>query len=192
VKTIGSIGAVATAAAVAGLGTFGTFTDSTTPVDTAIDSGIVSINLSPAENEASAPFVSGGWVPGDTIEEVLDLVNDGNSALSSVVLRLRATESSPLDSDVENGLQLVLDSCDESWVVAGAGYSCPDGEVHTFYTGPVVMEEPLVGARSLTPGGVDHLRARVALPDTADNDFKNASSELEFVFTGVQRDGADR
>ncbi|NEK60660.1 hypothetical protein GCU56_22650 [Geodermatophilus sabuli] len=189
--TIGSIAVVATAAAVAGLGTFGTFTDSTTPVGTTVGSGVVEIALSAAANRATVPFVTGGWVPGDEYQVVVDLVNTGTSPLSSMELELRATTSSLLDSDAVDGLQLVLESCDDSWDVAGAGYSCA-GDVTTFYAGPVVMDQPLIGAASLAPGGLDHLRARVLLPDEAGNGFQNASSTLEFVFTGVQRGGTDR
>ena len=47
-------------------------------------------------------------------------------------------------------------------------------------------------AATLASGGVDHLRATVTLPDSAGNDFQDVSSELELVFSGVQRDGADR
>ncbi|MCW2534192.1 MAG: hypothetical protein JWP62_3762 [Blastococcus sp.] len=45
-KVFASLGAVTAGAAVAGVGTFGTFTDSTTPIDTGVDDGLVSIDLS--------------------------------------------------------------------------------------------------------------------------------------------------
>ncbi|MGK5173146.1 hypothetical protein [Geodermatophilus sp. CPCC 205761] len=190
-RTIGSIGVLAAAAAVAGLGTYGTFTDSTTPVETQVATGVVSIALSEATHQATVPFVAGGWVPGDSSQLVMDLSNDGTAALSSVTLAVRATSSSVLDGDAAQGLQLVLESCSLPWEVLGAGYRCT-GDVDGFYTGPVVMTGALAGAQSLAAGGVDHLRATVALPSTAGNGFQNASSRLEYVFTGVQRDGADR
>ncbi|MFW3172305.1 hypothetical protein [Geodermatophilus sp. CPCC 206100] len=190
-RVIGSIGVLAAAAAVAGLGTYGTFTDSTTPVDTEVDTGVVSIALSPAANQATVPFVSGGWVPGDDAQVVIDLVNDGDAPLSAVTLALRAPSSSVLDSDSTHGLQMVVESCSLPWEVSGAGYRCA-ADVESFYTGPVVMDRALSGARALAPGGVDHLRAAVTLPATAGNGFQDASSVLEFVFTGVQRDGTDR
>ncbi|MGY1823929.1 hypothetical protein [Geodermatophilus sp. SYSU D00079] len=190
-RITGSIAVVAAAAAVAGLGTFGTFTDSTTPVQTQVDTGVLSIALSAAVEEATVPFVAGGWVPGDRHQTVMDLVNDGTVALSSVSLAIGATESSLLDDDAHHGLQLLLESCSSSWDAVGDSYTCA-GEVATFYAGPVVVDEELDGAASLAPGGVDHLRATVTLPDSAGNDFQDASSAFEFVFSGVQRDGADR
>jgi hypothetical protein len=190
-RITGSIGVLAAAAAVAGLGTFGTFTDSTTPVLTQVDTGVLSIALSEAVEEATVPFVSGGWVPGDRHQTVLDLVNDGTVAMSSVSLAIRATESSVLDSDARDGLQLLLESCSSPWDAVGDTYTCA-GAVDTFYAGPVVMDEELDGAATLAPGAVDHLRATVTLPESAGNGFQDVSSGFEFVFSGVQRDGADR
>ena len=190
-RTIGSIGVLAAAAAAAGLGTYGTFTDTTTPVETQVGTGVVSIALSAATQQATVPFVAGGWVPRDSSQLVMDLSNDGTAALSSVTLGVRATSSSVLDSDTAQGLQLVLESCSLPWEVLGAGYRCT-GDVDGFYAGPVVMTGALAGGRSLEAGGVDHLRATVTLPSTAGNGLQNASSALEYVFTGVQRDGADR
>ncbi|MGY1634926.1 hypothetical protein ACI784_24755 [Geodermatophilus sp. SYSU D01186] len=190
-RITGSIGVVAAAAAVAGLGTFGAFTDSTTPVLTQVDTGVLSIALSEAAEEATVPFVSGGWVPGDRSQSVMDLVNDGTVAMSSVSLAVRATASSVLDGDVRDGLQLLLESCSSPWDAVGDSYTCA-GEVDTFYAGPIVMDEELDGAASLASGGVDHLRATVTLPDSAGNGFQDASSAFELVFSGVQRDGVDR
>ncbi len=44
-KVIGSLAILGTAAAVAGLGTYGNFTDSTTPLNTTVDTGALSIDL---------------------------------------------------------------------------------------------------------------------------------------------------
>ena len=44
-KAVASLGVLAAAAAVAGLGSFGAFTDSTTPVQADVDTGVLSINL---------------------------------------------------------------------------------------------------------------------------------------------------
>ena len=45
-KIVGAIAAVGAAVAVAGLGTFGGFTDTTSPVGTKVDTGVVSIDVS--------------------------------------------------------------------------------------------------------------------------------------------------
>jgi hypothetical protein len=191
-KVVGSLGVLGAAAAVAGLGTLGGFTDSTTPVDTQVDTGVVSIALNPAANYATVPVVTGGLLPGDTSATPFNLVNDGTAAWGSVSFRSWATSSSRLDSDPVHGLQLSLESCSVPWAVAGPGtYSCP-GTVTDFYTGPVIMDTTLANAASVTPGQVDHLLATIEFPSTAGNTFTGQTSGLAFTFTAVQRDGAVR
>jgi hypothetical protein len=189
-KVLGSLGVLGAAAAVAGLSTFGDFTDSTTPVVANASTGVLSITLSPART-ATVPAVSGGWLPGDSFTRPIDLVNDGTLPYSSVSLSSVATRSSILDTDAVNGLQLTIQSCSQSWDVVGAGYSCA-GAVTDFYTGPIVANDSLEGATSLSPGGVDHLLVTASLPATADNGFQQAESDLSFAFTAVQRDGTAR
>ena len=46
IKIVGALSVVGAAVAVAGLGTFGQFTDSTSPVDTKVDTGVLSIDVS--------------------------------------------------------------------------------------------------------------------------------------------------
>jgi hypothetical protein len=189
-KMLGSVGVVGAAAAVAGLATFGTFTDSTTPVVTEVDTGVLSIALFPGR-AATVPAVSGGWLPGDTYTRPIDLVNDGTTAYGSVTLSSVADVSSLLDTDTEHGLQLAIQSCSQAWDVVGAGYSCA-GTVTDFYSGPIVTEHALEGAASLTAGGVDHLLVTATLPETADDRFQRAESDLSFEFTAIQRGGTAR
>ncbi|NEK59898.1 hypothetical protein GCU56_18750 [Geodermatophilus sabuli] len=190
-KIIGSIGVVGAVAAVAGLGTFGTFTDSTTPVDTGVKSGVLSLDLGMPAHTANVPFVPGGLLPGDAATDPIDLVNSGTVPLSSVSLKVVATTSSVLDTDTVNGLQLTVTSCSDPWTVAGTGYTCA-GSVTDLYSGPIVMDAPLLGAESLEAGGRDHLLISAALPVSAGDTFQNAKTVLSFVFTGTQRGGTAR
>jgi hypothetical protein len=190
-KIIGTVGVLGAAAAVAGLGTFGEFTGSTTPVGTEVDSGVVSIDLTAAAAYADVQFPQGGMRPGDSFATPFDLVNDGDTPLSSVTFDSVATASSLLDTDPVNGLQISLQSCDRSWTVVGQSYSC-GGSVTPFYSGPVVVEHELAGAASLAAGGVDHLLARVSLPVSAGNEMKGQSTTLSVAFSAVQREGAAR
>jgi hypothetical protein len=190
-KTLGSVAVVATAAAVAGLGTWGTWGDSTTPVDTGVQSGVLSIALAPA-TVATVPHLHGGMLPGDSYTRPLNLVNDGGTPLSSVTASLVATASSVLDSDTAHGLQLEVWSCSQPWDVVGAGYSC-GGVERLSYDGPaVVADHVLAGSPALLPGGIDHLLATLSLPDSAGNSFQDAESALSLVFTATQRAGAPR
>ena len=61
------------------------------------------------------------------------------------------------------------------------------------HTGPIVTDVPLLGAASLAPGGTDHLLLTASLPSTTTAELvEGATSSLDFVFSGVQRDGAAR
>ena len=188
-RVVGSLGVVAAAAAVAGLGVFGTFTDSTTPAAVSIDNGTVSVDLTAAGGGASVPLQFGSILPGSSVTQAVDLVNDGTSALSSVSLATTATTSSLLDSDATNGLQLSVQSCSVDW---SATATCA-GDLRTVLTsGPVVRTSALTAPLSLAAGVTDHLAVTVTLPSAAGDAFRAQASDLQMVFTAVQRDGAAR
>jgi hypothetical protein len=192
-KIVAAIGAVGAAAAVAGLATFGDFTDSTTPVGTNVDTGVVSITLNEAGDSGTVPFSGGLMLAGDSRGHLVDLVNDGNTALGSVTFDSWATSSSILDTDAVDGLQLSVESCSVSWGKSGSDYTCA-GTERPFYAGPIVVgNRALVGAASLAPGATDHLLLTATLPATATGDaFEGATSSLNFMFTGTQRTGTTR
>jgi hypothetical protein len=192
VTIVGAIAAVGAAAAVAGLGTFGQFTDSTAPVRTDVDTGVVSVDVSDA-GSGTVPFAGGLMLAGDARTHLIDLVNSGDTALSAVTLTSWATASSPLDSDTRNGLQLAVESCSVAWDTSGAEPACA-GVEREFYAGPIIVaDRALARAASLAAGKTDHLLLTASLPQTATGDaFEGASSSLSFVFTGTQRGGGAR
>ena len=190
-KILGSLGVVGAAAAIAGIGTFGDFTSSTTPISGDVGTGVLSIDLDLTDH-ASVPVVANGLLPGDARSIPLDLTNGGTVDWGAVTLKTWATRSSPLDTDTVRGLQLTVESCSQPWTAVGPDtYSC-GGAVTGFYTGPIVTEGPLENAASLTPGGVDHLLATIALPRVAGGTMKDQVTDLRMVFTAVQRDGTAR
>src|SRR5215210_8246147 len=85
-KVVGSLAILGTAAAVAGLGTYGNFTDSTTPMNTTVGTGTLSINLAQPGGVVAIPVTTSGFVPGDSISRAVNLINDGGSALGSVTV----------------------------------------------------------------------------------------------------------
>ncbi|MGY1661440.1 hypothetical protein ACI78Q_09510 [Geodermatophilus sp. SYSU D00705] len=188
-----SIAVVGAAAAVAGLGTFGTFTDSTTPVVTQLDTGVLSIELTKAADAATLSlFDHGSFLAGDSESSAIDLVNAGSVALDEMRMASVTTSSSALDSDEVNGLQLAVDSCSQSWTHDDGRWSC-DGETTRFYSGPIVADASFAGAASLAPGGVDHLLLTATLPATTTADMvAGATSDLDFTFSTTQRGGTAR
>jgi hypothetical protein len=192
VKIVGAISAVGAAVAVAGLGTFGNFTDSTSPVGTTVDSGVLSIDVS-QPGGASVPFAGGMMLAGDSRSAVIDLVNDGTTPLSAVTLRSWATSSSVLDQDTVNGLQLSVESCSVAWT-SGAGAPTCSGTSRLYFTQPIVVNNvALTASAALAAGATDHLKLTAALPSSASGDaFEGATSNLNFQFTGTQVAGGAR
>ena len=188
-KIMGSVGVVGAAAAVAGMGTFGAFTDTTTPAPVSIQSGVVSIALSAADGTATVPLAFTGVVPGASASQALDLVNDGDSALSEVRLATVATQSSVMDTDTVNGLQMTVQSCSVAWT---EDLACT-GDVRTLLAaGPVIRDAQLANPASVTAGVTDHLVVTLSLPASAGDTFKDKSSGLALTFTATQRAGATR
>jgi hypothetical protein len=190
-KLVASLGVLGGAVAVAGMGTFGTFTDSSTPVDTSVATGTVSIEIGPAAAQATVPLLPGGLLPGDSYITPLNLVNNGDLDLAEVRVQTTASQSSVMDTDKVNGLQVQLRSCAQDWTVVGAGYTCP-GSVTDLYAGPIITDSPMPGAAALKAGGVDHLLAVVTLPQSAGNAFQSKTTGLNLTFTAAQRAGKAR
>ena len=191
-KIVGAISAVGAAVAVAGLGTFGQFTDSTSPVNTRVDTGVLSVDVSSPAG-AAVPFSGGMMLAGDSRSALVDLVNDGTTPLSAVTLKATATSSSILDQDTVNGLQLTVESCSVAWNTAGAAPTCP-GTVKAYFTQPILVNDyPLTGTPVMAAGATEHLKLTAALPASASGDaYEGATSALKFVFTGIQKTGAPR
>src|SRR5688500_1262587 len=136
-KVVGSLGVIGAAAAVAGIGTFGAFTDSSTPVNSTINSATLDINA--VQVGETVPVTTAGFVPGDTLTRAVNLVNNG-SALGSVMLNTTVAAPSVLTTDTTNGLQMSVKSCSVPWTqggVAGAPtYTC-SGTTQVLGSGPV-------------------------------------------------------
>ena len=193
-RVLGSLAVVGAAAAVAGLGTFGTFTDSTAPLAATVSSGVVSIDLADAGGSAY-PIDVAGFVPGDRMTRVVDLVNDGSAPMATISLSAVATVSSVLDTDAAKGLQLAVRSCDVAWTMRLADgapvYDCR-GTESTLASGPVAGIKQLTAPAALAVNGVDHLAVSVTLPQDAGDAFQGKRSSMALTFTGTQATGTTR
>jgi hypothetical protein len=192
-RVAASVAVLGVTGAVAGLATYGTFTDSTSPVVTTTATGVLSIDLTKAAGAATLSlFPNGGFLAGDSESSPVDLVNDGTTALSEVSLASRATTSSALDTDPDDGLQLTVRDCSTDWARVDGAWSCA-GTASTLYSGRILLDAALPGLDSLAPGGVDHLLLTATLPASADDEaVAGASSALDFTFSAVQRGGTAR
>jgi hypothetical protein len=192
-KVVGSLGVIGAAAAVAGMGTFGSFTDSTTPVNTTINSATLDINAGPVG--ATIPVSTDGFLPGDSLTRAVNLVNNGSSPLGSVVLGTSVATPSILTTNTTSGLQMAVKSCAVAWTQGGTPsaptYTCSNGE-KLLASGPAVSNTTLSNPASLVPGGTDYLTFAISLPTSADDTFQGKSAALSLTFTGTQRTGTAR
>ena len=195
-KLVGSLAILGTAAAVAGLGTYGNFTDSTTPLNTTVDTGTLSINVAQPGGVTALPVTTAGFLPGDSMSRAVNLINDGGSALGSVTVTSALTSTANnLTTDAVNGLQLTIKGCSVAWTQGGTPtaptYTCT-GTERTVLSGKAVNRAPLTSPASLAAGGVDYLVFSISLPTTAGNNMQGLSASLGLTFTGVQRTGIAR
>jgi hypothetical protein len=191
-KVVGSLALVGAAAAVAGLGTYGNFTDSSTPINTTVATGTLSIDVSQPGGAYAIPVSTANFVPGDSITRAVNLVNDGGADLGSVQLSSSLASGTPnvLTTDAVNGLQLAVRKCSVAWTQTGTAqapsYSC-SGTQTTILSGPAINTAGLNNPAALIAGGSDYLTFTVSLPSTAGNSFQGLSAQLNLVFTGTQR-----
>jgi len=194
-----SLAAVGAAASIAGLGTYATFTTSATGGPEQITSATVSLTLGATGASTNRLTIAAtGVAPGDTIQRSVDLINGGND-MNAITLTTTASPSSVLDTDVSNGLQMVIDKCSAPWTEAGTSpaftYVCTGPAT----TSTVLVSRAVIGSNlalsnlgTLTGGATDHLRVTLTLPSAADNTFQNKTSTLSYVFTGTQSNATNR
>ncbi len=194
-RLMGSFAVVGTAAAMAGLGTFATFTSSTSATHT-ISSGTVSIALGATGASTNRLTVgASNVVPGDTLQRSVDLVNNGGASadnLSGIVLTTTASPSSLLDTEVTNGLQMVIEKCSVPWTEAGTApaytYTCSGTTTTALASRAVIGSNiALSSLASLSTGSTDHLRVTLTLPAAAPNTMQGLTSTISYNFVGTQR-----
>ena len=188
-KVLLSFAAAGSAAAIAGLGTFATFTSSTS-ADQAVASGTVNIALGAAGTAANRLTIGASNIAaGDTIQRAANLKISGTLALSSTVLTTTASTSSALDTNVTNGLQMVIDKCSVPWTEAGVApaytYTCSGTTSSVLASRPVIGLDIALSNLSLTPTATDYLRVTLTLPSTST--LKGRSSIITYDFTATQR-----
>lgn len=189
-KVLLSLAAMGVAAGIAGLGTFATFTSTTSASQTA-STGTMTIELGTPGAANRLTVNATGLVPGDTAQRAFNLTNSGTTSLASIKMTVTASPSSLLDTDVTDGLQMVVDRCSAPWTESGTTpaftYTCSGT------TSSIVGSRAIIGSSldmatlsSLTGGGTDYLRLTLTLPSTAGNSFQGLSSTVTYAITGTQ------
>lgn len=161
----------------------GSFTDTETSA-AQLRSGAVSLAASETTIAVS------DLLPGEEVGRVVDLRNDGTLALGFLQVDVRATGDAALLTPT-GGLQIRIERCPVAWTT------------ETMCSAPmtvVVDSRPLVGRTNLdlstlavaAPGGVDHLRVVLRLPDAAPLEAAARSATATVAFVTGQRPGLVR
>lgn len=196
------IGAAAILAAVniLGLGAYATWTDSEVDqID--IASGTLGIVLG-ADGPANRLYVDATDVaPGDRIQRVVELTNDGSIDLESITLSTSSATGSLLYTGADR-LDLRIQACDTAWtetVEANGAYSYSCAGTASDVLGDAVTYadiqqtgQALSGLNATSAGGVDQLMIELAMPQSADNTYQAQSDTVTFTLDAVQRSGEFR
>ncbi|MDQ0620078.1 TasA family protein [Arthrobacter globiformis] len=188
-KLIASASLLGAAAAVAGMGTYGAFTSST-EASTTVTNATMKIDMVANGGSNNLQLSATGLLPGDKVQRLITLNNSGTADLAALTLTTAPTVSSVLTTDTANGLQIVIESCDQAWTAGaqGAAYTCGGTKKSVLASRPVIGSNiALSQLASLTGGQNDNLLVTQTLPSTAGDTFQGATSTVNFTFTATQR-----
>lgn len=175
---------------------FGAFTASTN-VTHDVGSGTMTLALGATGSVTNRMDVAAADIaPGDTIQRTLTVTPGGTVALSGVELTLTAPTSSLLDTDPDDGLQIVVERCSVQWTEAGPPYTYSCGGATSVVVASTSVDALVdAGTTALANelvAAANHLRVTLTFPTTADDTFQGLSTTLDFAWSGVQRAGTDQ
>jgi hypothetical protein len=167
-------------------GAFGVFTN-TSVAAADINSGTVKLSWN-QDGTTQLTTTVGPLKPGDSVQSISDLVNSGNTELSTIQIAIVGTDTGP----VSDGLQIAIDSCSVPWTSTLNTFTC-NGAGQTMRI--VSTERPVTGivnllnSSAVTATGTDYLRFTYRLGDYAPASMANSSGVVTVVATGIQREG---
>jgi hypothetical protein len=112
------------------------------------------------------------------------VVVNGASVGLTYSMQVDATQSSTLDRDARNGLQVSVSRCGATFTICNVVYSGPAVSSNVPMGGP-----ESVGPRQqagLRPSTQDYLQLRVSFPLSATNPIQGATSVLRFTWISAQ------
>jgi spore coat-associated protein N len=184
-----------------------TFTGSAAVSQSALTAGTMSITLD-GHAHASQYFdlTVGDLQPGtaNQRQRLIDVTIGGSVDFKTlnVVITATAGHSSALDTDTNNGIQLLVERCSVGWTASGsspdATYSCSGTQTTVWdansgFTSVVGTKDLTEHGNSvLTVGSTNHYRFKFGLPNGSSTSMQGLSSTLSFNFTGGQRDGTNK
>lgn len=196
-KVVLSGAALTVAAGIAGVGTYADWSQ-TRDQDQVVESGDFQFDLGDTTSTFSTDITN--FVPGDSAQRVIDLVNDGDVDYDKItVASVGTTDLS--DSSVD-ALHVVIDECSVAWT-AGTGtelgtYTCAGSSASLLSSKALDFTETDLGTAlaqtSDSDGVTSYLRVTTSLP--AGNDDYETYGDLDetvsYTFKAYQRDAEVR
>lgn len=175
---------------------FGAFTAST-GVTHDVGSGTMTLALGATGSVTNRMDVAAADIaPGDTIQRTLTITPGGSVAMTGIELTLTAPTSSLLDTDADDGLQVVIERCTVQWTEAGPPYTYTCGgstsDVVAATSVDALVDAGTTALANEATAAANHLRVTLTFPATADDTFQGLSTTLDFEWSGAQRAGTDK
>ncbi|HEX2179512.1 MAG TPA: signal peptidase I [Actinomycetota bacterium] len=182
---LGSVAVVAVGLTALGAAVAAWFSDTETS-RSGLQAGTVDLEV----GDSTLTLTISDLLPGEQVERVAELRNTGSIALSWVQLEAMGSQDPVLDPTA--GLQLGVDSCSEPWEISAGTRpvaSCRGTSQ------VLVADRPLLGRSDLdpaalasrSPGGSDHLRFTMRLPQDAPAGLDGAEPGVTLTFRAAQR-----
>ncbi len=157
------------------------------------------VGLATAQGAYPQTYSVTGLTPGSSTDLLVSLQNDGSSGTSAIDVDLSTATSTSLDTDTTNGLQVRVDRCATAWEqpLAGGPATCVSASSVLLGSTPLATAtgsspdaQLTSGLSAFTVGGIDHVRLRFSLPNTAPGGWASLTSVPTLSIWGVGRPSA--
>ncbi|SOD71075.1 fibronectin type III domain protein [Jatrophihabitans sp. GAS493] len=154
------------------------------------------IQVGPGTPAATSPqtYSISGLAPGSYSDQLVNLRNDGTPTTPAIEIALTSATNTSLDTDATNGLRVAIDLCSVAWQQSAPGLpaACAGTTTVVFAATALATAKAAspsaqltAGLASLTNPGVDHLRARFALPAAAPVGYSALTSKPTLTVWGA-------
>jgi spore coat-associated protein N len=153
------------------------------------DNGVTTVDGNDAApvNRLSIPV--SGLIPGGSAQRAIDYAYRGDSAVTMLALNTKAQQSTALDTDRDNGVQLRIDECSKPWTEAtDLSYTCMGQSNAVTETQPIIGVNRVLSNSPFSDNKPHHYRFTVSLPKSADTSMAGLTSVVQYDFIAT-RDG---
>lgn len=154
------------------------------------DNGVTTIEGTESSpvNRLSIPV--SGLVPGGSEQRAVDYKYQGAGSVTLLALNSKAQQSSLLDTDRSNGVQLRIDECSQPWAeLADFSYSCSGQTRAIAGMQPIIGVDRVLSDVPFTHTEPRHYRFTVSLPTSAGTTMAGLNSIIQYDFVATHDGG---